>query len=241
MKSNFVNRKDLLSHIDNTPGWFQLIDQILFAHILEFYEGIESVGDVLEIGVYKGKSAILLSCYLPEYSDLYLCDVFDKQTTQKNQEEIMNDYDHYTKADLLKTIKKYSTRPPIVIDKSSLELPKLLDGKQFTFIHVDGSHIYEIVSQDVAFVTGGSLIANGIVVFDDYRSVHTIGVSAAVWESIIHKKLKPIFRTENKMYCVNNKLNDIEVNKITGFIQNLDLDFVVDDFLGMKSLFIKKF
>jgi hypothetical protein len=41
---------------------------------------------------------------------------------------------------------------------------------------------------------------DGIVVFDDYRSVHTPGVSVAVWEAMLRDGLKPIALTRKKWY-----------------------------------------
>ena len=66
-------------------------------------------------------------------------------------------------------------------------------------MHVDASRLYEHVAGDVE-AARILLGANGIVVFDDYRSVHTPGVAAVVWEAVLNKGLNPICVSESKLY-----------------------------------------
>jgi methyltransferase family protein len=47
--------------------------------------------------------------------------------------------------------------------------------KRFRLIHIDGSHLFEIVQQDIK-LSKDILKDDGIVIFDDYRSPHTPGV-----------------------------------------------------------------
>lgn len=41
---------------------------------------------------------------------------------------------------------------------------------------------------------------SGVVVFDDYRTEHTIGTAAAVWEAVIRDDLRPICVSSMKFY-----------------------------------------
>jgi hypothetical protein len=67
-------------------------------------------------------------------------------------------------------------------------------------IHIDGSHRYEDVRSDINLVPS-LLLEEGIVVLDDYRALHTPGVSAAIWEAVVNDNLRPICLTADKMYA----------------------------------------
>ena len=73
------------------------------------------------------------------------------------------------------------------------------DEKSCRFIHIDASHLYKHVREDTS--NARKLIQDdGIVVFDDYRTKHTIGCAAAVWEAVVNDGFKPICLTEWKLY-----------------------------------------
>lgn len=46
---------------EDIPGWFPLLDQYAFQWVLEFQNRTEPPGDVVELGVFKGKSAVHLA------------------------------------------------------------------------------------------------------------------------------------------------------------------------------------
>ena len=78
--------------------------------------------------------------------------------------------------------------------------------RTFRFIHVDASHVYSIVRQDIR--TAKLLLKEtGIVVFDDYRSIHTPGVAAAIWQEVSHGNLIPLCLTPQKMYATWDQMN----------------------------------
>src|SRR5690606_24123152 len=66
--------------------------------------------------------------------------------------------------------------------------------------HIDASHMYEHVRQDIESARR-LLRANGVVAFDDYRAEHTPGTAAAVWEAVLNDGLRPIFHTSGKLYA----------------------------------------
>lgn len=67
------------------------------------------------------------------------------------------------------------------------------------FIHVDGSHLYDHVAADIESARI-ALDDDGVVVFDDFRSEHTPGVSAAVWQAVTGSGLRPIALSAGKFY-----------------------------------------
>lgn len=56
--------RDLPSRADSVPGWFRPLDRSLFAGILEWQAAGSVLGDLIELGAYAGKSAIVLGSYL---------------------------------------------------------------------------------------------------------------------------------------------------------------------------------
>ena len=66
-------------------------------------------------------------------------------------------------------------------------------------IHIDGAHDYASVRNDL-LLAKELLIPGGIVIFDDIISLHTPGVSGAVWEGVVNDGLLPLFQTR-KLYA----------------------------------------
>ena len=68
------------------------------------------------------------------------------------------------------------------------------------FVHIDASHLYEQVAVDLRSARR-LLSPDGIVVLDDYRSAHTPGTAAAVWQAVWETDLRPFALTSSKMYA----------------------------------------
>jgi hypothetical protein len=87
-----------------------------------------------------------------------------------------------------------------VIERSSTELRDEGLGRSFRVVHVDGSHRFEVVRQDIDLALE-LVVDGGIVVVDDYRTIpHALGVAAAVWEAVTAGKLIPVLATAQKLY-----------------------------------------
>jgi Methyltransferase domain len=69
----------------------------------------------------------------------------------------------------------------------------------FRFIHVDGSHDYEEVANDIRIVRRLAT-SDAVVVFDDVRTREWPGVAAAVWSAVASETIVP-FAMTNKLYC----------------------------------------
>ena len=54
-------RKDLPKKLDDVPGWLSYGDQLVFQWLLEWQSRTQEPSDLVEVGVYKGKSAIHLA------------------------------------------------------------------------------------------------------------------------------------------------------------------------------------
>src|SRR5947209_392963 len=80
--------------MDRIPGWFERVDAMLFVALGEAQASREVSGHLLEIGVYYGKSAILLGYLRAPEDDLVVCDLFedDGEVTDDNRREMQATY-----------------------------------------------------------------------------------------------------------------------------------------------------
>ena len=188
--------------LDDIPGWFFANDRVLFDWFLGDYQR-EVRGDLLELGVYLGKSAVLLGRYLHPEEKLTVCDLFDSDAAddEANSAEVSDFYQSNLSRDRFEqNYLAFHDRLPEIIEAPTSVLAdgRVRDGS-CRFVHVDASHLYEHVAGDIQ-VARKALMPNGVVVLDDYRSEHTPGVSAAVWQAVLDHGLHPICVSPQKFY-----------------------------------------
>ncbi len=190
------------------PGWFSALDQDVFGAILSR----QNYGHILEIGVYQGKSAIFIEQFRQPAEEFHVCDVFDSvETNSHNSTEIEKSYDDLSFSKFKLNFERFFSQIPVVHICDSENLPTRIESKIFRFIHIDGSHLYDIVKKDLKFASEHLHPEYGVISMDDYRAAHTTGVAAAMWESIFQGALVPMLITPNKAYLAkpNHKV-DIE-------------------------------
>jgi len=189
------------------PGWLSATDARIFEWISHLQGQRGLTGDILEIGVYRGKSAVLLGHLLRGRERLVLCDLFDQPVSPSGAppgpSAPADESPWYPGATLdgfLVTYGRYHAQPPVVYQCPSTELAAHENARGFRMIHIDGSHAYDNVRSDIA-LAATMLLPEGLVILDDYRSFHTPGVSAAVWEGVVNDGLLPLWLTQDKMYA----------------------------------------
>jgi hypothetical protein len=195
MMASRVSRTD----IDRVPGWFYGIDQLLFCFALEESANQVGLGDLAEIGVYRGKSAILIGAFKRPGEIFTVIDLFeDPAGDDANLDEISVYYSGLTQKQFEGAYQRiHHDLPSIIRGPSELITQKTRLGAH-RFVHIDGSHLYDQVVTDIA--SSKELSARqGIVVLDDYRAEHTPGVAAAAWASL-NGGFKPIVLSAAKMY-----------------------------------------
>ncbi|MDX2601203.1 class I SAM-dependent methyltransferase [Streptomyces caniscabiei] len=187
--------------LDDVPGWFPVLDQLLFDWFLDRQEAAGTRGDLLEVGVYMGKSAIFLGRHLQEGEAYTVCDLFESDAP-----------DDANAAEATKSYRSTLTRRAFEANYLSFhdELPRVLQGpssivpgevkpRSCRFVHIDASHLYEHVEADIT-AARDLLLPGGLVVLDDFRSEHTPGVSVAAWEAVLNRGLNPVCLSTQKLY-----------------------------------------
>jgi hypothetical protein len=182
------------------PGWFLRQDQILFRWFLEEQNLRQITGDLAEFGVYLGKSAIVVGAYLRPGETFTVIDLFESPSHDSaNQTENVNTYSSLTQRAFEANYLRFHERLPVVIRGPSSEILNHSAVGRHRFVHADASHLYEHVRTDVASARA-LLHEHGLVVFDDIQSDHTPGVAAAVWAAVDNNGLRPIVKSQGKLY-----------------------------------------
>ncbi|MFC6884338.1 MULTISPECIES: class I SAM-dependent methyltransferase [Actinomadura] len=186
--------------IDEVPGWFPRVDQRLFGWLLDRQEELDVRGDLLEMGCYLGKSAVLIGRYLRGDETFTVCDLFDSPAPDgANQAEMSTSYGNLTRAAFERNYRAFHERLPTIVQAPTSEVPARVENGSCRFVHIDASHLYEHVVGDIS-AARAALREDGVVVCDDYRSEHTPGVAAAVWAAVESGELRPICVTTQKLY-----------------------------------------
>ncbi len=185
--------------MDKVDGWFFEADVELFSHLLACQRTADIKGDLLEIGAYQGKSAILMGYGLRDDEELVICDLFGavmdhddiplvprQQYSGLEQRQFLANWDRF-----------HSRRPTLEVCESS-ELD--LGDRVFRFIHIDGCHSYQCVAKDISLAVTHT-VERGVIAIDDYRGVETPGVAAAVWQAVGNGFLFPFAATYMKIYA----------------------------------------
>ena len=194
-----MNFKDYLTHFKEVidkevPGWFYPIDiVVLYGLIREIQQSIP--GDLCEIGVAHGKSAIALSNFKNKSDTLYLYDIFD-ETSRIGAE---------------KNILKFSDEKQLVWrleDTTNLKNEKLFFDRPLRLLHIDGCHEHSAVMNDLTIFTQ-HMHDEGIIVLDDFNDYEYPGVNSAAIEYSLAKYNYENWRVyaigDNKAYMCKKK------------------------------------
>jgi Methyltransferase domain len=187
---------------EQIPGFFYLADFMLFDFILGHQLDSGVAGEMLEIGVYRGKSAILMGCGLRPDERLIACDLFDKVMSHEDLGSAHREtYGGLDVAEFCRNWDHYHSRRQLdvrVCDSAQLtELPPL------RFTHIDGCHNYQCVRGDIKLAakhTG----QRGVISLDDYGIAEEPGVAAAISEAIAASELFPFCASDMKLYAATN-------------------------------------
>nr|WP_239579372.1 class I SAM-dependent methyltransferase [Microlunatus panaciterrae] len=165
-------------------------------------------GHLVELGTYLGKSAVVVGEHRRPAERFVVVDLFESidalestEVGQANLRESLRSYRSLTRRAFERNYLAVRGELPDVVAGLSSEVVHHLDPQSVRFMHVDASHLYEAVRGDVESARL-LLRPGGLVVFDDIRSEHTPGVTAAVWEAVFTQGLIPVALTTQKLYGV---------------------------------------
>ncbi|GAA1910090.1 class I SAM-dependent methyltransferase [Streptantibioticus ferralitis] len=188
------------SRLADVPGWFFPVDQLLFDWFLTRQRQRDESGDLLEVGVYLGKSAIFSGAYVRDGDRFTVCDLFDSPAEDSsNSAEMAKSYSTLTRRAFEANYLSFHDELPTVVQGPSSFVPDHVDKDSCRFVHIDASHLYDHVHADI--VCARTLLRpHGIVALDDFRAEHCPGVAAATWQAVTSGGLQAVCITSTKFY-----------------------------------------
>ena len=191
-----MHRSEVAEYLQATrsvEGWFFPIDAYLFAVIDEIQKAEGIAGNLFEIGVHHGKTAIFLSRMLRKDELLGVCDVFEQQGLNR-------DHSGEGSRELFeKNMRAFgSLERTRVFAKSSDQLTVSDTTSDCRFFHIDGGHRPEDVMADLR-TAENAIGENGVVVLDDLFNPNWPGVSEGFYR-YASKSLAPILIGGNKVF-----------------------------------------
>ena len=187
------------------PGFLDGLDAALFLQLAETQVRRDTRGNLLEIGAWYGKSAIVLGSLKREDEELHVCDLFETPPPTAAGRRELGEHDAPSRAQFEAAYERVHGELPVVHQcASSMLSARELGPNQFRFIHLDGSHRYEAVLADIALAR--ELATDEcVIVFDDFSNLGHLGVAAAVWPSVVRSEVEPFACTPAKLYATLEK------------------------------------
>lgn len=185
-------------------GWFFWQDRVLFDGLLNSQS---ETGDLVELGAYMGKSAVIIDNNLRAGERFVVVDLFGSDQglahavdAASNKAELDASYKSLTRDQFEQNYLALQPELPVVVQDYSARVVDHVAPHAARFVHIDASHLYDEVRKDVE-AARTILQPDGVIAFDDFRSAHTPGVSAAVWEAVVNDGLKAFAVTDHKLYA----------------------------------------
>lgn len=154
-------------HVDaNVLGWFMPLDIAIMYGILNQGQK-EITGDICELGVAYGKSAVGLSLSKRLEDNLYLFDIFEAQGSLELASGLVREYGleknlHYIPGDLMK-----------------LDSEKVKFENKLRMLHVDACHFHSAVVNDLRNFSP-HMNKDGVIVVDDFNDPEYPGINTAI-------------------------------------------------------------
>ena len=203
--------KEILASTRCIEGWLAFEAGMLFAWIDDIQRKTCINGDLFEIGVHHGKSAVLFGSFaIPGLQKLGVCDIFE------NQGENLSRSGCGDRQVFEANLQKYI--PPgvevTIFSKSSLLLTPQEIGMRYRFFHIDGGHDVSEALNDLRLAAETTL-AEGVIVIDDPFNAEWPGVTEAILEFLLERKefCAPIAGF-NKMLLVRRQFADLYAGEI---------------------------
>lgn len=198
----------------DVPGWFTLPAACIWDSLLTLQTSSGVSGNFLEIGVWKGRSAILSTLHASEEDECVFVDPLPIEEAKASLRSVRQSRLHFIKA-------------------TSRNLTAgLLPGSErsgYRWIHIDGEHSGIAVAHDLALASS-VLGERGVIVVDDFFTPSYPQISFAVLDHLrAHPKSLTMFLCGfNKAYLchpsdarwllahvANNMVTDLEVRGVS--------------------------
>ncbi|HEX9985788.1 MAG TPA: class I SAM-dependent methyltransferase [Thermoanaerobaculia bacterium] len=218
---------DYLRATRGVEGWFFPIDAYLFGVVDEIQKRERIEGDLFEIGVHHGKTAIFLSRAAGEGETVGVCDVFEQQSLnvdrsgEGSRELFLRHMQTHARVDHLRVFAKLSS-----------ELTAEDTTARCRFFHIDGGHRAEDVLNDLR-IAEQALLPAGVVAVDDLFNPNWPGVSEGFYRFTSERPdaFVPIVIGGNKVLLTHPEAASRYV-KYWNELRHDAFDFAMKEWLG---------
>ncbi|MBI5185036.1 MAG: class I SAM-dependent methyltransferase [Nitrospinae bacterium] len=215
MQERFKTPKNIanyLARMEKIGGWFSQEMARLFVFIdqVQKLNGIK--GNIFEIGVHHGRSAILLSFFLrPELESLSVCDLFGDQTLNVSESGLGNLEIFRNNFLACNPNQKF----PVIHSKQSNKLTREETTGDCRIFHIDGGHSAEETYADLK-IASTAMNEKGVIILDDYFNPAYPGVSEGFCAFMNEEKgnLAPLIHAFNKLVIIRPSAFDIYSREI---------------------------
>lgn len=196
-----MKKADVAAYLASTKdveGWFFPIDAYAFAMFDDIQKLEKISGNVFEIGVHHGKTAVFLGRMANVDEIVGVCDVFGAQ-----QDNV--DRSGEGSRDLFLANMRAHTAVPAerlsVFEKRSSTLTADETTTRCRFFHIDGGHRSEDVFADLV-TADRAVLPDGVIALDDVFNSNWPGVGEGFYNFIASRPdaFMPIFIGGNKVY-----------------------------------------
>jgi hypothetical protein len=182
-------------------GWFTPDAAELFGFLDCIQRTLHVQGDLFEIGVHHGKSAVVLAAMARPEETVAVCDIFGDQGENISRSG-RGDRDVFL--DNLRTYANAFSRTKI-FHKLSTELTAAEIGDPYRVFHVDGGHSAEEALFDIILGTD-VLAGQGAIIVDDPFRIEWPGVTEAILRFLNERPdIVPLALGFNKMVLVRRE------------------------------------
>lgn len=213
MKKFAADYKDALFVADQFEGMMSVPSIAIFQAFLSYQNYKKISGEMVEFGVYRGRSAAVLMRNLRQTERITLVDVADYPEFDKLN-EISNCYDFF----------KGKSEDLVVTEDFQIHM-----DRPIRFSHHDASHSYRNVSEEMMFMQD-RLSPQGIMVLDDFGNPSFLQVVAACFAHLQkpENSLHFLLNSNNKAYLCRKEdvafYEDFIVNYLLKTINSLGLN-----------------
>jgi hypothetical protein len=187
--------------MQSVPGWFDHLDAALICEISDWQQSAGMRGDIVEIGVYHGRSAVLFGFLLGAGERFVACDPFDDKRGLSAENHLWNGrfYPGLTRDAFERNYIRWHGTLPVIAAVPSAALGHIVPAGSCRLVHVDGAHDHRAVAADARMSRVISM-PGAVAVFDDWCKAHLPGAALAVWEQVASGVLLPVALTDAKLY-----------------------------------------
>jgi predicted O-methyltransferase YrrM len=217
---NFKNVVD-----KEVEGWFYPKDIIIIYGILNELQ--KPIGDICEIGVAYGKSAIMISQFKGD-NNFYLYDIFPEEARVIAE----------------KNISKFGNGKNLIWrleDTTELNSDDVFFQNSLRFLHIDGCHEHSAVLSDLLLFSN-KMKDDGIIVLDDFQDQEYPGVNSAAFQFSLmnsnYKNWRVFAIGDNKAYMCQKKYAEKYQKSLVDYIEKAKKEYNVpfDMHLGLREV-----